>query len=112
MLAAVGVMLLILLSSPAEQPRADGIMLVQAGAFWMGRDGGPANEAPAHRVFLPDFWIERHKITNVEFAAFLNARGLATADGETTFDDDDADARIRRVGDRWVAEAGYEHHPA
>ena len=25
---------------------ADGIMLVEAGAFWMGRDDGPADEAP------------------------------------------------------------------
>src|SRR5262249_2715608 len=25
---------------------ADGIMLVQAGAFWMGRDDGPPDEAP------------------------------------------------------------------
>jgi iron(II)-dependent oxidoreductase len=108
----VAAVLLVVLSNPVERSRADGIMLVQAGAFWMGRDDGPADEAPAHRVFLPHFWIDRHKITNAEVAAFLNARGLATADGETTFDDDDADARIRRVGGRWVADAGYEHHPA
>ena len=29
---------------------ADGVMLIQAGAFWMGRDGGPPEEAPLHRV--------------------------------------------------------------
>ena len=46
---------------------ADGIMLVQAGAFWMGRDDGPPDEAPLHRVFVRDFWIERHKVTNAEF---------------------------------------------
>src|SRR4030095_6340120 len=49
---------------------ADGIMLVQAGAFWMGRDDGPPDEAPLHRVYVRDFWIERHKVTNAEFAAF------------------------------------------
>jgi sulfatase modifying factor 1 len=48
---------------------ADGIMLVQAGAFWMGRDDGPPDEAPQHRVYVRDFWIERHKVTNAEFAA-------------------------------------------
>jgi iron(II)-dependent oxidoreductase len=98
--------------SPAGHPRADGIMLVEAGAFWMGRDGGPADEAPAHRVYLPDFWIERHKVTNAEFAAFLNARGLRSADGETVFDHDDADARIHRAGGRWTTDEGYADHPA
>ena len=54
---------------------ADGVMLVQAGAFWMGRDDGPPDERPLHRVYVREFWIERHKVTNAEFAAFLNARG-------------------------------------
>ena len=30
----------------------------------------PADEAPLHRVYVRDFWIERHKVTNAEFAAF------------------------------------------
>jgi len=55
---------------------ADGLMLIRAGAFWMGRDGGPPEEAPLHRVFVTDFWIERHKVTNAEFAEFLDADGL------------------------------------
>jgi formylglycine-generating enzyme required for sulfatase activity len=79
LIAAAAAVLLVVLSSPVEQPRADGIMLVQASAFWMGRDDGPADEAPAHRVFLPHFWIERHKITNAEFAAFLNVHELQEA---------------------------------
>ena len=40
---------------------ADGLMFVPAGGFWMGRDDGPPEEAPMHRVFVADFWIERHK---------------------------------------------------
>jgi formylglycine-generating enzyme required for sulfatase activity len=91
---------------------ADGLMLVQAGAFWMGRDDGTPDEAPRHRVFVRDFWIDRHKVTNTEFAAFLEAGGAMSADGDRRFDDDDADARIHRVGGRWVADAGYEQHPA
>src|SRR5438105_1984083 len=55
---------------------ADGLMLIQAGAFWMGRDGGPPEEAPLHRVFVTDFWIERHKVTSAEFAEFLETRGI------------------------------------
>jgi sulfatase modifying factor 1 len=59
--------------------RADGVMLVQAGAFWMGSDDGPENERPEHRVFVRDFWMDRHKVTNREFAALLNARGTRRA---------------------------------
>jgi len=51
-----------LLAAPTAA--ADGIMLVPAGAFWMGRDDGAADEAPLHRVYVRDFWIERHKVTN------------------------------------------------
>ncbi len=90
---------------------ADGIMLIQAGPFWMGRDDGSPDEAPLHRVFVRDFWIERHKVTNAEFAAFLNAQGVSASTGERRFDWDDADARIHRRGDRWTVDAGYDDHP-
>ena len=113
--------------------RADGVMLVPAGAFWMGRDDGPPEARPLHRVYLGPYWIERHKVTNAEFAAFLNARGPVGPDGERRYDADDADARIHlaRCGDLaragtptpascagaptapvWTADPGFEHHPA
>ena len=101
----------VLLALPAAAA-ADGIMLVQAGAFWMGRDDGPDDEAPLHRVYVRDFWIERHKVTNAEFAAFLNATGLRPAGRQRRYDEDDADARIHRVHGRWVADPGFEGHPA
>ena len=109
-----------LLAAPAAA-RADGIMLIQAGPFWMGRDDGPPDEAPLHRVFVRDVWLERHKVTNAEFAAFLNARGLRSTEGERRYDHDDADARIHAVAVRgagagpmmiWKADVGYERHPA
>ena len=97
--------------------RADGIMLVAAGAFWMGRDDGATEEGPRHRVYLRAYWIERHKVTNAEFAAFLNARGIGTLERERRYDADDADARIHLVPAAeqhaaWVADAGWEQHPA
>ncbi len=92
---------------------ADGIMFVRGGAFWMGRDDGPAEEAPMHRVFLADFWIERHKVTNAQFAAFLNAQGVFSPTGERRYDWDDPDARIHRSAPgTFTADAGFEHHPA
>jgi formylglycine-generating enzyme required for sulfatase activity len=91
---------------------ADGIMLVQAGAFWMGRNDGPAEEAPEHRLYLRAVWIERHKVTNAELAAFLNARGHVSSTGEPRFDRDDPDARVHEVGGTWVPDRGFEDHPA
>jgi len=113
-LALTGLTLALALRLPVA---ADGIMLVQAGPFWMGRDDGAPEEAPLHRVYVRDVWIERHKVTNAEFAEFLNASGRATASGARRFDWDDDDVRIHRcaVGARdecWVADAGFERHPA
>jgi len=99
------------LSVAPASASADGIMLVPAGAFWMGRDDGAPEEAPLHRMYVRDFWIERHKVTNAEFAAFLNARGLRPPGAERRFDEDDRDARVHLRGGRWVADAGFERHP-
>ena len=108
--AVVTLMAAGLLAAPAGA-RADGIMLIQAGPFWMGRDDGPADEAPAHRVYVRDFWIERHKVTNAEFATFLEATGLRPPGAERRYDEDDPDARIHRSNGRWRADPGFERHP-
>jgi iron(II)-dependent oxidoreductase len=90
---------------------ADGWVRIPAGTFVMGRDDGPPEEAPAHRITLRAFRIQPRKVTNREFAAFLDGAGLAGPDGRR-YDDDDRDARIRRRDGRWRPDAGYEDHPA
>jgi len=107
---------LLLLGAPGHAG-ADGMMLVDRGPFTMGSNGDARDEAPAHRIYLGPFWIDRHKVTNRAFAEFLNARGLRSPKGEDYFDWDDADARIHRAqrsGERprWVADAGFADHPA
>jgi formylglycine-generating enzyme required for sulfatase activity len=92
--------------------RADGIMLVQAGAFWMGSDADAPDEQPMHRVYVRDFWLDRYKVTNREFARFLGARGLRSPEGEDYFDRDAPDARIHRRDGRFTADQGFEEHPA
>ena len=92
--------------------RGDGIMLIQAGAFWMGSDDGASDEGPLHRVFLRAFWLDRHKVTNREVALFLEARGLRSAEGADYFDAGDPDARIHRRDGRFTADPGFEDHPA
>lgn len=97
-------------SSIAAQPDGD-MVEISAGIFTMGRDDGPADERPAHRVTLPAYRIDRLPVTNAEFAMFLDAVGPFNTRGERLFDVDDPDARIHRSGGRWIADAGYERHP-
>jgi formylglycine-generating enzyme required for sulfatase activity len=112
-LAAALASFLLVSTGPGPRPAtADGIMLIQAGAFWMGRDEGAPDERPLHRVFVRDFWLDRHKVTNREVALFLEARGLRSAEGYDYFDADDPDARIRRRDGQFVADPGFEEHPA
>lgn len=65
-----------------------------------------------HGLYLGQFYIDRHKVTNREFAAFLNAKGLKSPEGEDYYDWDDADARIRRVAQIFMPDPMFENHPA
>lgn len=51
---------------------------IPAGDLLMGSDSGPKAETPAHEVFLPRFYIDRHEATNNEFAHFVRATGHVT----------------------------------
>lgn len=90
----------------------DSWVAVPAGEFTMGRNDGPADERPAHRILLSDFRIDRLPVTNLDFAYFLNAVGPVTVGGLRRYDVDDSDARIHRQSGRWKADPGYEAHPA
>lgn len=96
----------------AAQPRDAGDMIrIPAGVFLMGSDHGPEDERPQHRVNLEEFLIDRTKVTNLEFAQFLNASGPEGPKGEKYFDIDDNDARIHRRDGKWQADVGFENNP-
>ena len=93
------------------------MMLVDRGPFTMGSDRDAPDEAPAHRLWLEPFWIDRDKVTNREFAAFLDGAGCAarrvrTISTGTTPTRASTGAAGGRASGRWVADAGYETHPA
>ena len=56
-----------------------GMVWIPGGGFTMGSDRHYAEEAPAHPVAVDGFWIDRHPVTNAEFAAFVAAAGHITA---------------------------------
>ncbi|MGD9148296.1 MAG: formylglycine-generating enzyme family protein, partial [Anaerolineae bacterium] len=54
---------------------------IPAGPFVMGQDDGDREDRPAHEVDLPAYEIDKFEVTNVDFAAFVDATGYQS-DGE------------------------------
>ena len=98
---------------PAIAQAPPDMVRIAGGVFTMGRDGGNADEQPAHDVTLGPFLLDRVPVTNAEFAAFLNAMGgTKNAGGQNLFDWDDDDARVHKVEGRYRADKGFKFHPA
>jgi formylglycine-generating enzyme len=69
----------------AKSPQ--GMSLIPAGDFWMGRtffflpdaigyfERDRQDDFPAHRVYLAAFYIDRYEVINDDFAGFLTAKG-------------------------------------
>ncbi len=53
-------------------------VLIRAGVFTMGSDTERPEEKVAHPVGLSAFYIDRHEVTNDQFAAFVDATGYVT----------------------------------
>lgn len=126
-------------SAPLSMRAVQSMVSVPAGTYTIGRDDGPAIEAPAHTVTLPAFKIDRTEVTNAAFAEFLNALDIPVDNdfvgGEATRADmplvsvgllmeeerggglypiialDDAQARIGYQEGKFVTNDGYANHP-
>ncbi|MFJ4290725.1 formylglycine-generating enzyme family protein [Cupriavidus sp. NPDC089707] len=62
----------------AGQPNRAGMVRIPAGQFRMGSDAGYPEERNVHLVRLDSFLIDRHHVTNAEFALFVRATGYLT----------------------------------
>jgi formylglycine-generating enzyme len=56
---------------------------ISGGSFTMGSDHHYPEEAPAHQVTVDGFWIDRHAVTNAEFARFVRKTGYVTVAEQT-----------------------------
>jgi formylglycine-generating enzyme required for sulfatase activity len=54
------------------------MILIPASSFWMGSDDHYPEEAPARRVAVDEFLIDRGPVTNADFARFVEATGHVT----------------------------------
>jgi formylglycine-generating enzyme required for sulfatase activity len=60
------------------EPNRAGMVRIPAGQFQMGSNDGYPEERAVHRVTMDSFLIDRHDVTNAEFAAFAKATGYVT----------------------------------
>ena len=61
-----------------EHPAGEGMLYLPGGTFRMGSDRHYPEEAPAHRVTVDGFWMDRHPVTNRQFREFVRATGHVT----------------------------------
>jgi len=57
----------------------ENMVWVPGGVFMMGSDHHYPEEAPAHKVSVDGFWMDRCAVTNREFAQFVEATGHITS---------------------------------
>jgi formylglycine-generating enzyme required for sulfatase activity len=93
-----------------EKPIRMELVRIPAGEFLMGsdpqkdKDAGD-NEKPQHRVHLPDFYIGKAPVTNVQFEAFVRAKGH-----KTTAEKEGSGWALK--GSEWEQVKGADwHHP-
>jgi sulfatase modifying factor 1 len=65
-------------SPPPGRPPARGMVWIPGGTFTMGSDAHYPEEAPAHRVVVEGFWIDRSPVTNAQFQKFVKATSHVT----------------------------------
>src|ERR1700739_808234 len=61
-----------------DAPTHVNMIWVPGGTFRMGSDKHYMEEAPAHRVTVDGFWIDRTPVTNRQFREFVMATGYVT----------------------------------
>jgi len=60
------------------RPETADMIWIPGGTFRMGSDHHYAEEAPAHRVAVDGFWIDRTPVTNRDFRKFVRDTGYIT----------------------------------
>lgn len=61
-----------------QGPARPGMVWISPGAFQMGENIFYPEERPAREVTVSGFWIDRHPVTNEQFARFVAATGYVT----------------------------------
>ncbi len=104
--------LFFVLHAEAQEGKFAGMVIIPAGEFTIGRDNGPEAEGPAHKLFLPSFYIDRNLVTARKYAKFIQKMGPTGPNGEMYLDVGDPDALVQNRGGKWLPKEGFENNPA
>lgn len=63
---------------PGKAPHGRDMVWIAGGSFMMGSDHHYPEEAPAHRVSVDGFWIDRFTVSNRDFDRFVRETGYVT----------------------------------
>jgi formylglycine-generating enzyme required for sulfatase activity len=63
---------------PASSDPTAGAVWIEGRTFVMGDDDERPEERVEHEVTVSSFWIDRHEVTNAQFARFVAATGYRT----------------------------------
>jgi formylglycine-generating enzyme required for sulfatase activity len=94
-------------SGTENLPSAEGMVKIEAGAYTVGLDPSDNEHAPAQRVDLAEYWLDRYEVTNAQFADYLAQLG-ATPPADWPVDGPAADQAEQPVkGVTWDQAAAY-----
>jgi len=63
---------------PSGAVQRPGMAWIPGGVFRMGSDVHYPEEGPSHRAKVDGFWMDRHTVTNAQFARFVAETGYVT----------------------------------
>ncbi|XQQ07417.1 MAG: SUMF1/EgtB/PvdO family nonheme iron enzyme [Leptolyngbya sp. IPPAS B-1204] len=65
-------------SIQSNRPPAKDMVWIPGGTFLMGSNDHYPEEAPAHKVAVDGFWMDKYLVTNAQFQKFVKATGYVT----------------------------------
>ncbi|MBN1999156.1 formylglycine-generating enzyme family protein [candidate division KSB1 bacterium] len=77
----------------------------------MGSDDGEYEEQPPHKVYVDDFYIDKHEVTNAQYCRFLNEKDNQQEYGVKWLYIDYADCKIVNQANKFILVDGYADHP-
>lgn len=101
--------------NPAISQSYTDYVYVKGGEFQMGSKIGDSDEHPVHKVFVNDFYVLNHEVTNLEFVSFLNTVGNHYESHSIWFDYRESwgseKCRISLKDSIYSVEKAYENYP-
>lgn len=91
-------------------------VFLPAGRFVMGEDPREPEEGPPRQIEIEGFWIDRHEVTNAQFAEFVAQTGYVTAAERAAGPGNVSGSAVFSLPDgpgrpwwRWVEKAQWRH---